>query len=164
MLRYVLVLAVGVATGGVFTSLFLKQSNNTSNEQFIPVVDVPKASSVNVSEIEERLIRLESLLFTLQNQNRQCVDYLATLAVKPSISDFTDKLQTPTVKNNSNREYEEYQAVVNDQLAVGVWGTKQRNELAEALPKLTEEQQRSVLTQIVQAQNSGELRPGVDQN
>lgn len=165
MLRYTLVLIAGVVIGGFCMSLFEWQSNDVSisgDTRLLPVSDIAKESSVDVSALEERLIRMEGLLFDLQNQNKQYADSLATLAEKPSVTNVAEDSQHPAENNKANQAYENYLAHVRNQVAIGVWGPKQQNELAEVLPILTEEQKQSVLTQIVQAHKAGELRPELD--
>lgn len=158
MLRYVLVLIAGVVMGGFCMSLFFMQSNTKPalGDSYSNIAIEP---SVDVGALEERLIRMEGLLFDLQSQNKQYVDSLATLAEKPSVNNVADESQSTEENYTANQAYENYLVAVRKQIAVGVWGPKQHSELAEVLPILTEEQKQSVLTQIVQAHKAGELRP-----
>lgn len=162
MLRYILVLIAGVVMGGFCMSLFFMQSNSKStsdDSRLLPVSDIDKEPSVDVSALEERLIRMEGLLFDLQNQNKQHADSLTTLVEKPSVNNVADESQSSEEIYKANQAYENYLTHIRNQVAEGVWGPKQHNELAEVLPILTEEQKQSVLTQIVQAHKAGELRP-----
>ena len=154
MLRDVLVLTVGVIFGSALNLLFSREAEFMAESP-----DEVAEKTIVIDLLERRLQHLESVLFELKNQNQQIAEFIAKTPGEVALETINHSQQIAVDTHASNQIYEDYSLSLAKQISVGIWSTKQQSELAEVLPKLSEDQKHSVLIQIVQAHQSGDLMP-----